>query len=317
MIRRNIFIHHDGALGDTLLSLPCIAIIRDSSSCVHIAGRSDVVSFLKEAGLADEVSSVDSQTYSSLYTEAPDEQTRFFLSGFDRALIFTVHKESQLIANVRSVIPDTEAILTIPPETCTQHAALYRLKQCSLAGSAVQRNGLIRIPDEEKAWAAGFLGGQGFAPGQRLVIIHPGSGGKKKCWLLEEYAALIGEITKDPRIFCVVITGPAEDATAVSGQIRCNDSVIMFHDESLMRVAALLSRSDFYLGNDSGISHLAGILGCRGVALFGPTDPAIWRPQGQDIEVISFRKQGAETARQITSMLNSVISNTGKDNAQP
>jgi len=317
MNRRNTFIHHDGALGDTLLSLPCINIIRDSACSIHMAGRSDVVSFLKDAGLADEVSSADSQLYSSLYTEAPDEQTRSFLSGFDRAFIFTVRKESQLIANVRSVIPDTEAILTIPPETCTQHAALYRLKQCSLAGSAVQRNGLIRIPDEATTWVAGFLRGQGHAAGQSLVAVHPGSGGKMKCWPLEEYDALIGRITKDPRILCIVFTGPAEDAVVVSRQIQCNGRIIMVHDESLMRVAALLSLSDFYLGNDSGISHLAGILGRPGVALFGPTDPAIWRPQGQTIDVVSFMKPGTDAAAQIISRLNLAISNHGRNDIQP
>ncbi|MEO8601258.1 MAG: glycosyltransferase family 9 protein, partial [bacterium] len=42
--------------------------------------------------------------------------------------------------------------------------------------------------------------------------------------------------------------------------------------------AAALARGHRYLGNDSGISHLAGIVGARGIAVFGDTDPAIWHP---------------------------------------
>lgn len=311
----NIFMHHDGALGDTLLSLPCIGIIRHFASSLHIAGRRDVVSFLKEAGVVDEVSSADSGVYSSLYTDAPDDSIKAFLSGFDSAIVFTARKESQLISNVRSVIPDTEAILTIPPEASCQHAADFRLSQCCSGEDETKRHATIRIPAEETIWAAGFLRGQGYAAGQRIIAVHPGSGGRKKCWPIEEYAALIGRVTEDPGIFCIIIAGPAEDTADMSRQIDCTDRVIMVCDESLMRVAALLSLSDFYLGNDSGISHLAGILGCRGVALFGPTNPAIWRPQGQGLQVVRFKDRGAEAVPQIISRFKSVIS--GNDRVEP
>ncbi len=311
-----IFMHHDGALGDTLLSLPCINIIRHFASSLHIAGRRDVVSFLKEAGVADEISGADSGIYSSLYAEAPDEKIRAFLSGFDSAIVFTARKESQLILNVRSVIPDTEAILTIPPEASGQHAAEFRLSQCCSGVDETKKHATIRIRDEETIWAAGFLRGQGFAAGQRLIAVHPGSGGKNKCWPIENYAALLERITKDPRMFSIVITGPAEDAAAVSRQIHCTHRVIMVRDESLMRVAALLSLSDFYLGNDSGISHLAGMLGCRGVALFGPTDPAIWRPQGQGLEVVRFMEEGTEAAAQIIARLNDTVYGRAGDEDQ-
>ena len=46
----------------------------------------------------------------------------------------------------------------------------------------------------------------------------------------------------------------------------------------VVALAALLARADRYLGNDSGVSHLAGAVGARGAALFGPTDPELWRP---------------------------------------
>jgi len=52
-------------------------------------------------------------------------------------------------------------------------------------------------------------------------------------------------------------------------------------------VAALLSVADLYLGNDSGISHLAAAVGAFGVALFGPTDPRSWRPLSQRMRAMT------------------------------
>lgn len=43
-----------------------------------------------------------------------------------------------------------------------------------------------------------------------------------------------------------------------------------------------------YLGNDSGVSHLAGLCGARTVAMFGPTSAAIWQPLGPDVHVLPF-----------------------------
>jgi len=53
-----------------------------------------------------------------------------------------------------------------------------------------------------------------------------------------------------------------------------------------MAVAALLARSDLFIGNDSGIGHLAAVLGCAVLSLFGPTDPGLWKPVGAHVAVI-------------------------------
>jgi ADP-heptose:LPS heptosyltransferase len=57
-------------------------------------------------------------------------------------------------------------------------------------------------------------------------------------------------------------------------------------DAPLLEVAQQLQQCKCYLGNDSGITHLAAMLGIPTIALFGPTDPAIWQPPGPSVEVI-------------------------------
>lgn len=56
--------------------------------------------------------------------------------------------------------------------------------------------------------------------------------------------------------------------------------------DSLLAVAGALAGATLYLGNDSGITHLAAAAGCPTVAVFGPTDPAVWAPQGPHVRVV-------------------------------
>jgi ADP-heptose:LPS heptosyltransferase len=55
---------------------------------------------------------------------------------------------------------------------------------------------------------------------------------------------------------------------------------------SLVETAALLERCTLFVGNDSGLSHLAAALGIPTVAVFGPTDPSVWAPRGRRVEAV-------------------------------
>jgi ADP-heptose:LPS heptosyltransferase len=64
---------------------------------------------------------------------------------------------------------------------------------------------------------------------------------------------------------------------------------------ALPQVVGLLSCADAFLGNDSGVTHLAAGMGVRTVALFGPTDPSVYRPLGRAVTV--FRDPAGDFAR--------------------
>jgi heptosyltransferase III len=81
----------------------------------------------------------------------------------------------------------------------------------------------------------------------------------------------------------IELLGPAEvgdDPLAITVPVR---------DWQLLDVAALLGRVDGYVGNDSGVSHLAAAVGCRGVAVFTVTDPARWAPAGCSVMAVRDR----------------------------
>jgi heptosyltransferase III len=64
-----------------------------------------------------------------------------------------------------------------------------------------------------------------------------------------------------------------------------------------------LSLCDIYIGNDSGFSHLAGLLGRRAVVLFGPTDPLVWKPLGPRVETLTTIDRGELTGLTVEAVL--------------
>jgi ADP-heptose:LPS heptosyltransferase len=290
-----IFIHHSGALGDLLLSIPAINALRASNDFVHLAGRFDTVSFLREVGFIDEESDIDSRLYLSLFTNMENRRIKDFFSCFERAYVFTMDKCSRLAENIRTILPHTEIIQTIPPEEVRMHVSDFQLSQLRYTGDL--RKGdiyslpVFRIPSlyEEKAKEMLLRARYDFK--RPLTAIHPGSGSRKKCWPFENFRRLIMKLEQEQDHFFIFFSGPAED-TELKREIKdfvayLGKDCLHISDLELVMVASILSLCDFYIGNDSGITHLASSVMKRVIAIFGPTDPLLWRPMAKGSKVIS------------------------------
>lgn len=96
------------------------------------------------------------------------------------------------------------------------------------------------------------------------IIVHPLSASVGKNWPLARFEELAAR------------TG-AEWAVERDGSP---------HIENLYELGCWLASARVYVGNDSGITHLAAAVGTPVVALFGPTDPAVWSPRGERVAVI-------------------------------
>ena len=103
---------------------------------------------------------------------------------------------------------------------------------------------------------------------------------------------LLGEIARrlleNSGMSLVILSGPADEVQVhtLLDQIPCG----VFHlvsIQSLSTVAEVLNRAALYIGHDSGISHLAAMVGTPSIVLFGPTDPANWAPKGDHVTVMS------------------------------
>jgi ADP-heptose:LPS heptosyltransferase len=125
-------------------------------------------------------------------------------------------------------------------------------------------------------------------PARGVVALHPGSGGAAKRWPAASFAELANRLRADG---CVplVIEGPA-DAGPVGEMLAAmahgHQPPRIARNLSIEALAALLARCGAYVGNDSGVSHLAALVGIPTLTLFGPTDPAVWRPIGLAVRTV-------------------------------
>jgi ADP-heptose:LPS heptosyltransferase len=108
------------------------------------------------------------------------------------------------------------------------------------------------------------------APTEKFAAIHPFASSPAKRWPLEHFRAVAENLG------CPVewLAGPEEQLEKAT---RIDD---------LYELACWLSRARVYIGNDSGISHLAAAVGVPTVAIFLTTDPRIWAPRGHHVRVL-------------------------------
>jgi hypothetical protein len=153
-----------------------------------------------------------------------------------------------------------------------------------------------RLRDRE-AWSevqGSASGGISRGPGvdtSRYAILHAGSGSARKNWPAERWAEVIAmlPVERDPRL--VLTLGPAEEAAGPAlldapGRGMPERQVVLARDLDLFQLAALLQGASLFLGNDSGVTHLAAGLGRPTVAVFGPTNPNVWRPRGPSVRTL-------------------------------
>jgi len=107
--------------------------------------------------------------------------------------------------------------------------------------------------------------------GSNRVIIHPGSGSPSKCW--PWFEELSNQIPNS-----VVLLGPCETQFQTSRP--------RWEGLRLQSVAEEIRSCRAFIGNDSGITHLAAYWGCPTIALYGPTDPRIWGPIGRRVTIL-------------------------------
>ena len=137
---------------------------------------------------------------------------------------------------------------------------------------------LLRATPEEEAGAREWLE----RLGPHFLAVHPGSGSPRKNWPAERFAALVTALSPDRP--WLLVEGPADaEATAPLSRLP---SVVRARELPVRVLGAVLARAGLYVGNDSGVSHLAAAFGAPTVALFGPTDPAQWSPVGPRVTVV-------------------------------
>ncbi|MBI5779438.1 MAG: glycosyltransferase family 9 protein [Planctomycetes bacterium] len=114
-----------------------------------------------------------------------------------------------------------------------------------------------------------------------IIILHPGTSefGLFKRWAPAKYAQLADRLTQKFKAICIISWAGKEKPLAESISAQMQSKPLIFAEQiSLNKLAALVKRAELFIGSDSAPVHLANLLGCNVLGLYGPKDPAIYAP---------------------------------------
>lgn len=271
----NLFFHQ-AAIGDFVLTFGFLRALAERG------GRTVVVSSFSKAALAARVVAGTTPMDIELW-----EFTRLHAAGGPTHLspaVAELFEQAEWIVsfistgadpwaqNVARLAPQAEPVYVAPraPADWTSHV-------CTWYRAQLERAELF-LPE-----APAPKGGQLDGP----LVVHPGSGGLAKCWPIERFEALIDQLTSRGRRVQPVF-GEVEMQTWPTETLdRWQDRYSAQPLQSLNELYDVLVAASAYAGNDSGPTHLAAQLGLPTIALFGPTDPTRWAPQGPRVKLIA------------------------------
>lgn len=281
----HVTIVRTGGLGDTILALPTFEMLRlvCPGATFTLVGSAWGVALQPLVPFAVRASHIDRVfPRPRRHTDVAD-----VFATSNAAIVYTATPESDFVDHVQHVCPGPVVVWPVAPAAGI-HTARHLASAVVSAPTDLDALPLptLRSPDEVRDRARERLD-RHCGRGVRPLAIHPGSGGRRKCWPAHRFAEVATRLDAP----VLLIEGPA-DADACrefSDALTSSTPVVRAAGESLSGLAALLMESRGYIGNDSGVSHLAAALRVPTIAVFGPTEPAIWAPLGPKVSVVSPR----------------------------
>jgi heptosyltransferase-3 len=287
-----ILVIRGGAIGDFILTLPALKALRRAYSHAHIEilGYKHIAVLAENRFYAQAVRSIEYGPLANFFaknSELPVELADHFAS-FDLIISYLYDPDGVFERNLRRC--GVEDLIHGPGKIDHHaHAARQLSRPLQILGLRVDDLSAKLYPSAEDRDAASAFLGDCARP---IVAFHPGSGGKKKNWPVENWIDLGNHLlaSEDFRGSIVVISGEADTDQLARLQSIWRDATVRFAKNlPLPHLAAVLEQAIF-IGHDSGISHLAAAAGADCVLLFGPTDPAVWAPANENVRVLQAPK---------------------------
>lgn len=292
---------HSGAIGDCLLTLPLAAAVKQHYALdrFEFIGPADYIDFYPGRTCIDAVVSIEGLDLYRLFDEprsfeqsdndrliqafARYEQVISFLGydhpAFEQNLLFAVHSTHSGEVTMIPAKPEPRSPLHI------SDGYLEVFKREHQLDDAIKHHRTTVSP-----LAADYLAGRDILeqhhidPEQTVALIAPGSGSREKCWHWENFVQIAADL-KSRGLQPVFLLGPAEQERFETAALKTIRTYPVLENLSLTQVVQVLAQADAFLGNDSGIGHLAAAMGKKTMILFGPTNPTRYAPCGEKVAV--------------------------------
>jgi heptosyltransferase-2 len=291
-MKPRILVIRGGAIGDFVLTLPAIRLLRENFPQAHleILGYKHIIALAEGRFYADATRSIEYGGLSRFFipgTELPGDLVEYFAS-FQQVISYLYDPDRFFEANLRRA--GVRHFLHASPTLDDSAHAAQQLAQ-PLEGLALylEDKAPVLFPSEaDRQFAAAYVE-RAFPRGAGpLIALHPGSGGERKNWPVAQWAALGEQLFRLAPTARVLLVGGEADHPQLA-HLRDAWRHRPIHtalDTPLPHLAAILQRVSLFLGHDSGISHIAAAAGAPTLLLFGPTDPDIWAPLTGPIKIV-------------------------------
>jgi hypothetical protein len=281
MDQRPLLLIHQGALGDFVVTFPAIILLRGIFGCVDAICQENSGKMACSLGLLEKAYPLESRSWASLYHEKPDALIVDMLRSYEKIVLFSFCPDLE-----QAIIKaSTNEVYRIPPRPqafqpihTTDHI-LQSLLNCGLLSTprySMESINLLPVAMTDRR-------GPGYDV--KKVLIHPGSGSRKKNWLVSHFIRL-GELLAREGLSPTYILGPAERDLETEIYLEKGPVRECLSLENLPETVGLLRASGGFIGNDSGLAHLAAFIGVPTVAIFGPSSPERWRPLGRAATIV-------------------------------
>ncbi len=270
-----ILVIRAGALGDTVLALPALQLLGQQFPQAYLEVVGYPVNWSVALPLVDRITSIDLPGFGGLYTDSAHSGLARQVAGFDLVVAWTVRDPHPSLQKTGA----ERIVWRCPLPPAGVHAARWLVDSLEdlIPGDPQPAPPNLNLSQTEMDRGEQTLSDLGL---ERPVILHPGAGANWKRWPPGRFAQL-GDRLRASGHPVALAYGPADADSVAAVQAAGASPFAVLPELPARHLGAVLARSRAVVGNDSGFTHVAAAAGAPTVALFGPTDPASWRPLGR------------------------------------
>lgn len=285
----SILIIRGGALGDFILTLPALHVVRTHQPKVRleIMGYPHIAELARGRFYTKTIQSIDQRSVACFFAKGGDldpDLCRYF-GSFDAVVSYLYDPDQIFLENLKRAGAKQIMIADGRPVSSRNavHASEYLARWLSEMGLPSPIESPKLYPTTKDLEEASNLFPQ---PPKSTIALHLGSGSRLKNWPIERFLELTVYL-KAKNFNVMTVTGPADsDAESQFWKDSASVGCIHCHSIALPILAAALQKCVAFVGHDSGISHLSAAVGTPTIAIFGPTNPKFWGPQGECVTIL-------------------------------
>lgn len=267
-----------GALGDFLLTLPVLQALRAAAPAARLEmlAYPGLAALAKSAATVDGVRSIEYGPLAGFFTRGTvlDPALREYFGSFDLIISYLYDPDGIFRENLQAA--GAPRIIVGPHRP-------------QLAGHAIDQLAApladLGLPLTSRSSRLTLTPVAHPAP---TIALHPGSGSAAKNWPSDRWRQLAAQLLDAAPAARLAVIGGEADVMALESfrDLASHHRTVFWENLPLPELAIRLAGAAFYLGHDTGISHLAATAGTPSLLLFGPTDPGVWSPPHEHVRVL-------------------------------